>query len=1269
MAIDPRTLLKGDSAGLAGDALMQARIGVLRGVDAAQEAALEVLQIRTIFDLAASAAFAAARRLLLLQDDATQPEAQLQRVASDIADTPAGVAVADLAQLPIQALKAVGTQRAPVLRTALATVTVRDLALWPPYRAARALLAEQLTDGDPLPVGDPGTPPELLPKNGAFPTERVLYRQLLVDQVSATGVTPLEQVADALSLDDVLAGSEQGFTRLASGALLTFSQDWFSQGVALGPLLHCLSLAPGESTRMAMIDWSRQSRGSGSEDIDEAERLANTTTHQRALSEVTEATATEVQRGRTRTSSSSSASQGGSALGFEIGPIAFGGSSGGGSTKTEALTVTSSFGRRNLAASVAQQINDVSQQHASAARSRRASIVQEVAQQEHEALSTRVVCNYNHMHALNVQYYEVVQAFRVTTTLQRAERVLFVPLKMVDFGDALVLERWRAVLADVALSDDIRRQLTTEFGVVEIVPNVPRLRIGDAMLAATRRSADLAGRLQAATGAQAVARAAPATAVLAQAPEGPATRMQLSAFARASTQIQGLRLPGATIRADALAAATPEAAAAAAAEVRDLRVDLGPAQSGATLTALKGFDAQQLARLASLSGRTVLRNASDAVFVPDEARLHGVAVVEARAGTVGVRRRDGSEAPATFAGPGQLALAEPVRLADLRAVIATLRPDDAPGPARLRLTLDIGGAALPLDVPVVLPAPGQVAEIVRFEPPRAAPALLKHLRDNALHYSRAIFERLDASTLSGLLTRFTLRGVPLGALVDPQPVALVANALVLRLNLPERGVVIENPALAAEAEAWQAFLRRRGLDRPAPQSQTVPLPSGGVFAEAVLGRFNSAEKVDLTRFFDWQASPIPLTPPDIAALPSGSRQRALDLSTSALGATLVKQAEPTPLPAGANSAAILAALQAGSPFRDLSAVIAANAGLAQTGSELTGAGATAAATQAANTLQTVMAQNTERLKIAADLFLATQGAGQGDAAKAKASPTAAGLAMTTADRQDQAVQNAPAQAAAAAGGATLEQQAQAASTGSTAAGVAQQAIEQAVEGAAAETAPTPAPPPAQRRGGRRVQGSAAPAPSPAPAPGGGALGGIGTAVERLLTEVPFSVSYGGGLFGGFAGLSGTKPFGTRRLRIVDSSGRTVLSLSSVRDSFTGTRPASATPVTYEFEVESVQPDFTLRGRRQAVPPQGIGQAENLAFLPIVAQREARVPLSAVPSIFLATDAELLARPEVQAFASELPRLFSKPRVVVRGDQVFIVFSVFETTLGHRQTLS
>ena len=112
--------------------------------------------------------------------------------------------------------------------------------------------------------------------------------------------------------------------------------------------------------------------------------------------------------------------------------------------------------------------------------------MREVSQSEHETISTRVVTNYNHMHALTVQYYEVVQAFRVTTQLEQAERCLFVPLKLLDFADAKVVERWREVLARGALSLRVQRQLTVEYGVVEMIPQTPRVTPGRIFVSARR---------------------------------------------------------------------------------------------------------------------------------------------------------------------------------------------------------------------------------------------------------------------------------------------------------------------------------------------------------------------------------------------------------------------------------------------------------------------------------------------------------------------------------------------------------------------------------------------------------------------------------------------------------------------------------------------------------------------------------------------------------------------------------------------------------------
>ena len=56
-------------------------------------------------------------------------------------------------------------------------------------------------------------------------------------------------------------------------------------------------------------------------------------------------------------------------------------------------------------------------------RNRRASAVSEVSEAGRVEQSTRVVANFNHMHALSIQYYEVVQTFRVTTSVSQVAQL------------------------------------------------------------------------------------------------------------------------------------------------------------------------------------------------------------------------------------------------------------------------------------------------------------------------------------------------------------------------------------------------------------------------------------------------------------------------------------------------------------------------------------------------------------------------------------------------------------------------------------------------------------------------------------------------------------------------------------------------------------------------------------------------------------------------------------------------------------------------------
>ena len=117
------------------------------------------------------------------------------------------------------------------------------------------------------------------------------------------------ELAGAISLNDIPAG----FSQPAVGALLTYAQSWRVQGVSLGQLLHSVALAPGEATRFAVINWSRRTAATTSEDIGETERLDNAANHARTFTEVKSAVAEDFQAGGSRWSASSSSDSTGTA--------------------------------------------------------------------------------------------------------------------------------------------------------------------------------------------------------------------------------------------------------------------------------------------------------------------------------------------------------------------------------------------------------------------------------------------------------------------------------------------------------------------------------------------------------------------------------------------------------------------------------------------------------------------------------------------------------------------------------------------------------------------------------------------------------------------------------------------------------------------------------------------------------------------------------------------------------------------------------------------
>jgi hypothetical protein len=856
---DPRTLVRTTKTALDLDSVLLEPTTTLIGVTDSEGTLLETMQIKTIFELAMSSAFADAVALLGAAVDRGSPLAQVRAVPGEILSS-SGLAlgVGQLADAPITAMRAFEDPKlAKKIRRVLGVSTVRELALWPPYQSACLILAAAVGEASSWAnaygtlnssTSDDGAPPaDLQPANGIFPTERVYYETLLLDKVG--GTPPAADLATAGPLDlDAAATSTLGFTAPAEGAIMRLSQSWYAQGLTLGQLLHSVALAPGESVRIAMIDWTRRTRGARAEAGTEGESLTNSTTHGRSISEVTSAVATESQNGFSTVRSQSDAHQGGTAGGLGF----FGWSDSSASNTSTGSSVTSSSGRRELAASMTQSVAEATHQAATAVRNRRATVVEEVSETEQSTATTRVVANYNHMHALTVQYYETVQIYKVETVLESVDRCLYIPMKLVDFDDLSRLGPELRALRPYVLdpvADDYLKLL-----------------------------------------------------------------------------LDGVRLhvkprPG------------PDP------------IDSTASRDGTMVSAL----ASQIPGLRARLGHSFRIEGNDVVFSRD-AYLSNFEIPGAAGSEVIIRSGDGADQKLTLDASGHATPTAPIRLSDVSSVILSGSPGTTGTSTTATLSI---GTATGGQAPVYLPIDDTAASSTLFSTTATISAaaesyLVNHLQAHKLTYNRLIWRALDPATIALLLSPYSYDGIPVMDQIDSAPIDVVGNFLVFRMHVtPSAKYVDERRPPKNANERWHKWLEDHDASpsKSKPSTQVVPLPSGGVFAEAVLGRANSAEKLDLTRFWNWQDSPIPLQPTEIAPPTTETRHVSVDLKPGEFPVPMVNIVSPTQLPDPTSMASVLQAISQGNMFRDMSGIVAASA-LAEAGLGAAASGATAAGAEA-----------------------------------------------------------------------------------------------------------------------------------------------------------------------------------------------------------------------------------------------------------------------------------------------------------------------------------
>ena len=222
----------------------------------------------------------------------------------------------------------------------------------------------------------------------------------------------------------------------------------------MGNLLYSLPLAPGQKKQIAVVDWERRETAARIEEFEARERLEAALDRDRDVSEIVIGHAPRehprrverVERRHRRRPRCRRHLRAGRRPARHRRRLLERGQRAPGRTR-----------RGDTAGNALNQLRDRTVQSASSVRSQRSSVVQTVAQGERVTATTESVANYNHCHAITVQYFEVLRHLLVRQRLVDVQECLFVPLLMSWFTSDKAL-RWRNTLS-AAVPRQLRERL------------------------------------------------------------------------------------------------------------------------------------------------------------------------------------------------------------------------------------------------------------------------------------------------------------------------------------------------------------------------------------------------------------------------------------------------------------------------------------------------------------------------------------------------------------------------------------------------------------------------------------------------------------------------------------------------------------------------------------------------------------------------------------------------------------------------------------------
>lgn len=648
---------------------------------------------------------------------------------------------------------------------------------------------------------------------------------------------------------------------LGLGYVLNLAQVWRYQGLTLGNLLYSLPLAPGEQQRVVVSERVASAAVTEIERVDVAERqhaaLRENASTQATFDSAFEEHVTASSSYRNEARSSSWGVAGG--IGAVLGPVALGIGAGGGGGKSSNNGSTRSAldGVRTYTSDAAESLHRNVEREASGRRSAQRTSIRLATQTERETLTTKTISNHNKAHALTLQYWEVLRRFAGTTEVEGVSLVCFVPLDLVRFlPPGQVLE-----LGDT-LRVDTREELLTRYALLHrhadaIQPGLPGrhqegLRLLEDFAANPRASVDLA---------------APASDVLAFSLTGrflPYERVWVDVLVRGGRRLGPIRLDS------PLTAIAPRSFGTRAdflGELKRLRDEGGEVAMTGAIVIPEAIDKSDLV------GFEIRRAFETIDYQLDPAKSSLFELLKGQ----------------TTLFPG-LSVNLPTLEASVRFEPAELERELG-GPRVRSFSAKVNNAADSIAADAIASAvelpPGGMPIAARERNPvlgfrdlMKIERTLQHVVRNTLAYSKAVWTSLTPEERVVMLEGYTIglpedgldadgftdpsQHVPLLNCVANQVLGYFGNCMILPFSIPAAlAVKLAGDPDAEDADdrpplttgAVQDALAQFHREAFSPPVSHFTLPTRGVLGEAVLGHCPSAEKIDLTRFWNWQDSP------------------------------------------------------------------------------------------------------------------------------------------------------------------------------------------------------------------------------------------------------------------------------------------------------------------------------------------------------------------------------------------------------------------------------